>query len=148
MAGYRGHLIGGFVSFHMMYICMKYIGFTFCDPIGLFLITLFGSLFPDVDTKSKGQKYTYGGILLVVLWLIYKKQFEMVSYLSILFTLPLLVKHRGIFHDMRFLLLLTIVCGHFAIRNGLPHIDIIQYGFFFNIGLLSHLLLDTYRFYR
>ncbi len=147
MPGYKGHLVGGFVAFSVTYVvvtaCQIVMVNSIMPVITLLLFCLAGALFPDIDTKSKGQKYFYWFILILLLYFTYKKMFMQLAFLSILATLPMLVKHRGIFHNIWFLLAgLGALC--YLLVLYLPHYDqiIIIHMIFFIMGAISHLWLD------
>lgn len=147
MPGYKGHLIGGFVAFSVTYVvvtaCQLVIVNNIMPVITLLLFCLAGALFPDIDTKSKGQKYFYWFILVLLLYFTYAKMFMQLAFLSILATLPMLVKHRGIFHNIWFLLTgLGALC--YLLVLYLPRYDqiIIIHMIFFMMGTISHLWLD------
>jgi membrane-bound metal-dependent hydrolase YbcI (DUF457 family) len=147
MPGYKGHLMGGAAAFGAAYAAVSMAKFMpYGDPCMIascFATALAGSLFPDIDIKSKGQNLFYWIILGLFVYFFYNKQFVTLSYIAMAATLPLLVKHRGIFHNMWFLiaalsgLSYTLVCC-------LPQYDqkIILHMVFFVAGALSHLWLD------
>ena len=57
MPGYRAHLAGGLTVYGItIYLLRSYCGSVFIAAEWM-LFTLAGSLFPDIDTKSKGQKF-------------------------------------------------------------------------------------------
>jgi surface polysaccharide O-acyltransferase-like enzyme len=108
-----------------------------------FICTLFGGLFPDIDTKSKGQMLFYKLVCLVILFCIIYKAYYVGVMLSFFSFWPLLVKHRGLFHRLWFLLALT-GAGCYALLQVLPlyRTDIIACTSFFAVGFISHLYLD------
>jgi hypothetical protein len=56
MPGYRGHLVGGTVAFALVCVITNP-PFSAIGRSELLLLTCLGSLFPDIDTKSRGQRY-------------------------------------------------------------------------------------------
>jgi LexA-binding, inner membrane-associated putative hydrolase len=107
------------------------------------LFALMGSMFPDIDIKSKSQKYLYGTFFLMLLVLIGKKDFKTVAYLSTLSFVPIFTTHRGLFHRLWFILLVTF--GSWCWLSMLfPELTIAFafYSFFFLAGAISHLWLD------
>src|SRR5213080_4473351 len=107
MPGYKGHLFGGTVAFGLLFFAL--VGVVVTQPSLLtasewLLFALAGSLFPDVDIKSKGQKYFYYVVFLIFIILAYKKCFQLLSCFSFITITPMLVRHRGIFHDPCFLI--------------------------------------------
>src|SRR5437868_222807 len=108
MPNYKGHLCGGFVAYLCVMLAMVSIKpslFTACEWL---FFTLAGALFPDVDVKSRGQKYFYYFIFAVFVMLMYQDKHQMVSCLSIIAITPMLVRHRSIFHKIWFLIILSI----------------------------------------
>src|SRR5204862_7628496 len=105
--------------------------------------TLAGSLFPDIDTKSKGQKYFYCAVLLFFIFLTVRKQFEMVTCCSFMIMTPLLVRHRGIFHNP-LLVIMGPLCVWAIIHSLIPKVShrFFLDTMFFIAGALSHIWLD------
>ena len=68
------------------------------EHVKLFLICLFMSLFPDVDTASKIRFFTYRVILVVALLLIIKGELLILSVMLILSILPQISHHRSWTH--------------------------------------------------
>ncbi len=56
MPGYRGHLIGGTVTYLAILQMMKSVQPSMSVVASGFVFCIVGSLFPDIDIKSKGQK--------------------------------------------------------------------------------------------
>lgn len=143
MPGFRGHLIGGTITYLAI---LQYIqpmqpsasiiasGFIFC---------IIGSLFPDVDIKSKGQKLFYTLTLCGLCYFLYYERTDLFIGLSLVATVPLLVKHRGLFHKLWFLIFISITTG---LLIGSFHADFsvwaMQNALFFLAGAISHILLD------
>jgi membrane-bound metal-dependent hydrolase YbcI (DUF457 family) len=104
---------------------------------------LAGSLFPDIDVKSKGQKYFYYVAFICLFVLAYQQHSQMFTCFSFLMITPMLVKHRGIFHSPRFvialpLLVWVVVATLLPQRSSQLFVDTL----FFIVGALSHLWLD------
>ena len=59
MPGFRGHLIGGTVTYLAILQCIKSMQPSIPVIISGFIFCIIGSLFPDIDIKSKGQKLFY-----------------------------------------------------------------------------------------
>lgn len=147
MPGYKGHLMGGAAAFGVSFAAvsvaqMMPIG----DPytiLSCFICSMAGSLFPDIDVKSKGQNLFYWLLLALLLYFFYKKEFVTLAYVAIAATLPMLVKHRGIFHNMWFLIA-ALGALSYVLMGYLPNYDhmIILHMIFFVGGAISHLWLD------
>lgn len=157
MPSYRGHVAAG---------CCVYLGtllltrdYATSMPVHwaeLFIFTLIGSLFPDVDTKSKGQQLVYALSFLLVIFLVAQGYVIAALGISLCCFLPLLGKHRGIFHDPLFLMC-GIGCACIALLHNFPRykMRILYDTLFFLCGVISHIVLDrcmcapkTKRFYR
>lgn len=143
MPSYKGHLAGGVAA----YIGMMYF-VQFTDPsahviIQGFLFCMLGSLFPDVDTKSKGQKIFYRLLLLFLFYCLAVQKWKLFAVVSLLGVTPLLVRHRGIFHEPWFLLAVTLsLTVIFKLLNKDYESLLLANSWFFFAGCMSHVLLD------
>lgn len=143
MPGYKGHLVGGGLAFGGLYVLVQPWCPSTMIAIHWLCCTLAGSLFPDVDVKSKGQKYGYWILLAIFILLILENKLELLALLSILSLTPMLVRHRGLFHrawfvtGMPLLLWIIVSSSHPAWAQAL-----FFYTLFFVVGALSHLWLD------
>lgn len=143
MPGYKGHLLGGlfFYAVALALVSLYYISV----PIGIHWLcaTLAGALFPDIDTKSKGQ-YLFYQVFLVLAFtcVFYNKPWHALS-ISLFGFAPLLCKHRGLFHNFWFLLLVTLGAAQLLVYF-FPEYKflIITDALFFALGIFSHLWLD------
>lgn len=144
MPGYKGHLAGGAVTFSMVLVLVSRICnptiFTMLEWLGLCLA---GSLFPDIDIKSKGQKYFYWFVFFIVLFLAHERRFYILVLVSLISIIPMLVKHRGLFHRAWFIIALPFLLWHlismqFPAFRTMLFFDVV----FFITGALSHLWLD------
>ncbi|UNE35407.1 metal-dependent hydrolase [Vermiphilus pyriformis] len=144
MPGYRTHLIGGVCAYALVSILVvPLVKPTALTMIEWFAVALAGSLFPDIDIKSKGQKIFYILICAALILLSYQKQYIFMAYLSIASCVPLMVKHRGIFHSMWFLIAGAVA----VVSTGYYYCPDYQYILasnmcFFIAGAISHLWLD------
>jgi len=143
MPGYKGHLVGGAIAYGITLIVM----YPYCSSVFIAAqwlgCTLAGSLFPDIDIKSKGQKYFYWGIALVFGILIAMQQFKLLAACSICSVLPMLVNHRGLFHRVWFIIAVPFGCW-VIISSYYPLYtqSLFFYAMFFTIGAFSHVWLD------
>ena len=147
MPMYKEHLLGGFVSgmivlfFIANYVCYYTIPvLTFLEWL---LFALAGSLFPDVDIKSKGQKLFYWVIVTLILLTLFKGNLSLSIYLALFSILPMLVRHRGLFHCTWFIVIFPLVAAALA-SVYLPNYrySLFYDASFFIAGALSHLLMD------
>ena len=141
MPCYDKHLLGGLATFIPLAFIIGTKDTTNATYIQWLFFSLFGSLFPDIDIKSHIQKwfYTMAFITLCFLYLSGKK----ISPAWALLAIPLIVRHRGLFHSPRFLLFLAISLAALFQFNGLQNYqDFRILALFFLAGTYSHLILD------
>ncbi|MBI2352710.1 metal-dependent hydrolase [Candidatus Dependentiae bacterium] len=146
MPSYKGHLVGGVIVYLIALCSMQYIVFfDIALLIQGLLFCLLGALFPDIDTKSKGQKLFYIFWLIVLFYCFLRHYQNLFVFVSFLGALPLLSRHRGLFHSVGFLLfiLLIIICSFFNFSKKIDYLLLINSGFF-TIGFLSHIFLDKF----
>jgi len=149
MSNYKGHLAGGlFAYFIVLYFIIAAQTISLATGFEWLLFTLAGALFPDVDIKSKGQKIFYYVMLVLMLVLIVHNQTQTLVIVAILAMVPLLVRHRGIFHKLGFVLLVPLIIG-VLLCSQVPHCSrvIMHDVLFFIAGAISHLWLD-FGFFR
>lgn len=154
MSSYRGHLVGGAVTFLLVQQGTQFfvkappstMGGT--SPKGLIFgltFCLLGSLFPDIDTKSVGQRIFYMMLTCIIVATIAMERWNLLSVLSLLGLFPLLVHHRGIIHTVWFVTLAPLPIPLIIMYNA-PKLflqgDLIYAYLYFVSGALSHLLLD------
>lgn len=143
MPGYRGHLLVGALVW-VCSLCIVGMLYNFSFRTGVWLIfTLLGALFPDIDTKSQGQRLFYLTLLICYPILIYYHQFEICLFLGFVSLIPLLVRHRGIFHTYWFLGGMTIGCT-LLLRLCFPLYAkaVMVNACFFLLGAYSHVFVD------
>ena len=147
MPGYRLHIFGGLITFiGIAFLCSKLLCGTLPATINLFQWALFcilGALFPDVDTKSKGQGIFYKVMLFILIFLLWKKKWSLFVFLSFVSLVPVLSRHRGLFHRVWFVttipLTIAFIAGlSFPAYNTL----FLSNAIFFICGALSHIALD------
>lgn len=145
MPSYRGHLVGGVLAYLGMLQLIKYAQPNIHVIVQGLIFCLLGSLFPDIDVKSKGQKLFYTILLIFLCYCLLVYLWDIFIVVTFLGIMPLLVRHRGIFHEIWFLLFLILGlflfltscntrCGSLLLSNC---------SFFF-AGCLSHLFLDRF----
>lgn len=144
MPGYRVHLAGaGVTYFVLMFVVLRCIQPPLFSCFMWFLCCLAGGLFPDIDTKSYGQKIFYKLLMLMFLILYFTKQWSILGVLSLCSVVPLCVNHRGLFHNVWFIIALSGL-GAVLLTRAYVSDDILVYGsmIFFMCGAISHLYLD------
>ena len=144
MPGYKNHVMGGIVAYGLTVYLLRSLHPSASTLLEWLVCSVAGSLFPDIDIKSKGQKYFYSLFFCIFAGLLMVKRFEIVALMSCFCLIPLLVNHRGLFHRPWFLIALpaTLACvgGHCMP----PCSDAFACNaLFFIVGALSHVWLDV-----
>ncbi len=143
MPGYKQHISCGFLCSFLVLICFSFGPFSLASVIEWSLCTLLGSLFPDIDIKSKGQFIFYTLFFVLLFYMIVLQKWIYVSLLAMISYIPILSKHRGIFHNFWFITTLVILLLALVKYTYPDYYILISYdAFFFMIGVFSHLLLD------
>lgn len=144
MPGYRAHMVGGAVAFGCVtYALSHHVSIDVVTMAGWFVAAILGSLFPDIDTKSKGQGLFYKGMLVCLILLLWVHEIHLFILMSFVALMPLLVRHRGLFHQVWFVIAVPFAVAY-AVGSSfaLPHKDFLLIALFFAVGALSHIVLD------
>jgi hypothetical protein len=143
MPGYKAHLVGGVTAYGFgLYLLQS------LQPSPLTMVewagfALLGSLFPDIDTKSKGQKIFYKVLLAVFCGLLLTNRIPMLVILGFLALIPLLVNHRGLLHRAWFVIVVPVVVALLcSVYTQVSCRALLFDALFFSLGALSHLWLD------
>jgi membrane-bound metal-dependent hydrolase YbcI (DUF457 family) len=156
MAGYKGHIFGSILLALLIYILFSIGAARFELPFfesiarnvpamaGLLVVVVLFSLFPDIDTNSKGQDIFYLLFLIADLCLLINRSYLYSAILGLLALLPVVGKHRGWTHTIWACLLVPLpfilVPAYFEgkmVFSGMPYYTAAVVGYF------SHLLLDN-----
>jgi hypothetical protein len=144
MPGYKAHIVGGVVTFAAISFFLN----SYVQPVPAVAFqwlgaTILGALFPDVDIKSKGQGIFYKGMLVCLLLLLWKRQAYLFVIMSFLALVPVLVRHRGLFHQIWFVIVMPLGIA-FIVGQSFPlyTVVLLQTACFFSVGALSHIILD------
>jgi len=143
MPGYRAHLVGGLAVYGItIYLLRSYCGSAFIAAEWL-LFALAGSLFPDIDTKSKGQMFLYQILLIILIVLAIQRKFLIMAFLSIAAVIPIIARHRGLFHQPWFVVGLPAITALAIALYAPAYKKVIMFdAIFFILGALSHLVMD------
>lgn len=144
MPGYKMHIFGGSLIYALLlYLATYWMMPSASGAFEWFCFAMLGALFPDIDIKSKGQKlfYRFFGVLLI--FLAVQGRFELAAVFGIIVLVPMVVRHRGLFHEPWFLVVLPLVIAgatslYFPSFQQPLFID----AFFFIVGAWSHIVLD------
>ena len=145
MPNYKGHLTGGLIiALICVYIATLWMPLSIGLILQLLLCALFGSLFPDIDTKSQGQLLSYRILAVVLVVLIMQQRMAVALACSVVGIVPLVVHHRGLFHRVWFITALCVSVVLYAwLYIPFSAATVALHTFFFFIGALSHIWLDV-----
>jgi len=150
MPGYKTHLAGAWIAaIFPLFMISAYI---LPQSRSLYLAALlgitFGTLFPDIDITSKGQKIFFILIASLILVSIITKNPFFGACIGFLGCIPLLSSHRGPFHSP---IVVTAVIASTALfllkKIKYAHYLIIIFALSFWYGAMVHLILDS-RFFK
>lgn len=143
MPGYKGHIAGATVFFGVTIYLLQSLNPSVATLSEWLLCTYAGALFPDIDVKSKGQKFFYWVIAAIMVILLLQKRFVLMIGVASLALLPMLVRHRGLFHRLGFLIFL-VACVAIGLTVAWPEYTTIIFldALFFLLGVVSHLWFD------
>ncbi len=146
MPSYRTHIFGGLIISIATGATLVAGGLLPQEwPLLILLggICILGSLFPDIDTSSKGQSIFYLAFLVLDGWLLATQRFELAAWLGFLAVIPVVGQHRGWVHTWWAMLLLPlpIVLVPWLVFKQPWHSFSMYYSAFV-LGYFSHLLLD------
>lgn len=146
MPGYKTHAVVGGLTFIFSFCLLQKLFLFSCSSLtalSYFLATILGSLFPDVDTKSKGQMIFYQCVLFYLLFLMWFKKVTLFMIITCIMMIPLLVPHRGVFHRISFLFFLALLLSILSsVYTMYKTVDNILHIWFFFIGAVSHVIID------
>lgn len=143
MPNYKGHLVGGAAAFGIVLYCIKSKNPTIITALEWLCCALLGALFPDIDTKSKGQKIFYRMVFFSVVVLLIQMRIRAVAFVSLLALSPLLIRHRGITHSLWFIVFLCSSALVYAHIFAPAYAQLVFFdALFFCAGAISHLWLD------
>jgi len=146
MPSYKGHLVGGLcVGAILLYLLrVTFYPVSLIKAIELLICCLAGSLFPDIDTKSRGQRYFYYSIFCILIFCALYKKYQACSCISIVSFLPLLVPHRGLCHRLWFVIVVPLTVWFLCyvyVSTAYARLYSLNI-LFFIAGAISHLWLD------
>lgn len=143
---WRWHVLGGVVAYCVALLIISYFYTLKPEQASFwFFLTVFGALFPDIDTKSTIRGFIYGKwlLLMLIMLVLLNVNTPIIIAISLLCLLPLVVRHRGLFHSKTVLIALPIAL---AIAGGwyFPTyaVDFALATAFFVAGTFSHVTLD------
>jgi len=146
MPNYKKHLFYALVVYYLILLFILFYGqsvFDLNNAIIWLLAILSGSLFPDIDIKSKGQRLFYFIFLFIVILSLICKNYHIAISITLFSFVPILAKHRGLFHNVWFLIMVILIVSKILI-NYFPEYRnlILSSCAFFAIGAKLHIFLD------
>lgn len=154
MPGYKGHIAGAIVVNTVYVATIRQVRpESLADTaqilsqtqmlFALYVISVLGGLWPDVDTNSKGQNIFIGLAFIADIALIVTGRIEAAAFLGLLAMTPLLGKHRGWTHTVLAMVLVPapLLIVSYLYRPEILHVAFLVYGAAV-AGYFSHLLLD------
>jgi len=146
MPGYKGHLVGGALTGAAVLGACVWSGKYVPDLPQMAILgslVLMGSLFPDMDTDSRGQNLFYLVLVALDLTLILQGQYRWAAVLGLAAMFPALGSHRGWTHTwwaMMFIPLPLVLLPYWL--YGSPPRVLIPFYAAAVVGYFSHLMLD------
>jgi Predicted membrane-bound metal-dependent hydrolase (DUF457). len=143
MAQGTEHIVGGVAVWLVAAYCLRPYIYSF-QVLSVFLLcAIAGSLFPDIDVKSKGQKFFYSIMAPGYIFLFAQGQYALCFVVGLCALMPILSTHRGLFHRWWFLISFASLWGLAIVRMFPQYIELTSMAtVFFILGSLSHLWLD------
>ena len=152
MPGYQGHLAGAAVigaACIFGAVQLGYIPKDYSIWAALMGFILMGSLFPDIDTDSVGQRLFYTVMLAVDIGFIYHRQYQYAAWLGVFAILPGIGKHRGWTHSWWAMLMVGLPILFVPYLVNVPMSlafhnwdATLPYYVAFTLGYFTHLLFD------
>lgn len=138
---FQSHLTGGIIGFFIALAAFRMSNIYIADVIPLepshillyFALFVYMSLFPDVDTDSRIENYTYGAAFVMIIALIYLQMDRYGAIFGAMLCIPKITTHRKLMHNPLTGASLACVVGWFAGAD---------YGVFALGGFATHLILD------
>lgn len=147
MPNYKTHLVGGLASFFLVFsgiaTCLPTLQLSLEILILALVLSLVGSIFPDIDIPSKMQKWFYIssiGLIFYSLFLKNKLFFALVCTTIVIVTF---LTHRTITHKPLFISVFGLIPTCTGIYCFPEHAqEFISLYAYFTAGSLSHIFLD------
>jgi len=143
MAGYRTHTTAALLFCGLLFAFPFFHALHLYGQLACVGLAVFFGLFPDVDTKSKGQYVFLAMILVVNGVLIYQEEYKRAAYLGILILLPIMSRHRGWTHSVVAMVLIPGALYLAAVHySGGSYTIWLPYFLAALFGYASHLAID------
>ena len=97
---YKGHVVGGFLVATGGALVVSAMPTTdVLQLVSTFGVVFFFSLFPDLDTASRPQRWFYKFIFVFISYLAWIESYKTATLIALLAILPVLDHHRGWTHN-------------------------------------------------
>ena len=145
MAGYRTHTFAALLFCSLLFLFPFWHSLPTEGKLACVLLTVLFGLFPDVDTKSKGQYLFLLLFVIVDIILILREDYKRAAYLGLLAALPVMSRHRGWTHSIPAMILIPGALYLAVLQyTGSPPYDMLPYFLAALFGYASHLIVDKY----
>lgn len=144
MPGYKTHVLGGLVSFSFVAAVYQQTGYPITihpAPFAIgFILSMIGSIFPDIDTASVMQRLFYSAMAITLLIGLVTRHIHFFIAGGLLCIGIAFLRHRTITHNPLFLILIPLVPAAYVTDQDAAKLLYT----FFTCSTLSHLALDFY----
>ena len=138
---FKSHLIGGTIGFLIALATFRAFNTYIANIIPLtpdhfllyFILFVYFSLFPDVDTDSKIEAITYAGGLFTILALVYLNLDKAGALIGAALCVPKITSHRKLMHNITTGFFLGFMIAWFG---G------VDFGMFAFFGFVTHKIVD------
>lgn len=147
MPGYQGHVVGGTLTAGGVWLSLAlWLPMYQPEPlqgVALMAIAMLTSLFPDVDTDSKGQRLFYAILVVVDLTLLWFGKYRWAAILGFVAMLPAIGQHRGWTHTWWAMLIVPLPILLLPVIFFGTGLEVLApYYLAAVLGYFSHLILD------
>ena len=138
MAQGTDHIVGGIAIWLVSaYLLRQYIS-SFPVLSLFFVCAVAGSLFPDIDVKSKGQKLFYGIMAPAYIFLFTQDQYALCFLVGLCALLPIMCTHRGLFHRWWFIVPFATLWGFAIVRMFPQYTDLDNLGYYYFLSWVHY----------
>ena len=100
MPGYRGHIVGALILWVIsIFVCSLWYTASISEFGEWGCALVLGALFPDLDTKSMGQKWLYRILFVLGSIFIIAGRYRWAALMLLVASIPLMMPHRGMLHS-------------------------------------------------
>jgi membrane-bound metal-dependent hydrolase YbcI (DUF457 family) len=145
MSGYKTHTTAALLFCGLLYLFPFWNELPREGMLTCVALCVFFGLFPDVDTKSKGQYIFLLLFVIVDLILIIREEYKKAAYMGLLVVLPVMSRHRGWTHSTVAMILIPLALYLALLQySGNTPYEMLPYFLASFFGYASHLIVDKY----